>query len=50
MVSHGMVCLGQSGQRTSVKCADATWNYKAGGIVNLKSPAFFFFFFFFFFF
>ena len=23
-------------------CADAAWNYKAGDIVNLKSPAFFF--------
>ena len=31
--------LGHSGQRTSVKCAEATWNYKAGGIVHLKSPA-----------
>ena len=36
--------LGHSGQRTSVKCAEAAWNYKAGGIVHLKSPAFFFFF------
>ena len=34
--------LGHSGQRTSVKCAEATWNYKTGGIVHLKSPAFFF--------
>ena len=34
--------LGQSGQRTSVKCAEAAWNYKAGAIVHLKSPAFFF--------
>ena len=33
--------LGQGGQRTSVKCAEAAWNYKAGGIVHLKSPAFF---------
>ena len=33
---------GHSGQRTSVKCAEATWNYKAGGIVHLKSPAIFF--------
>ena len=32
--------LGHSGQRTSVKCAEAAWNYKAGGIVHLKSPAF----------
>ena len=31
--------LGHSGQRTSVKCAEAVWNYKAGGIVHLKSPA-----------
>ena len=29
--------LGHSGQRTSVKCAE----YKAGGVVHLKSPAFF---------
>ena len=47
MVSHGMVCLapgvvGHSGQRTSVKCAEAAWNYKAGGIVHLKSLRFFF--------
>ena len=27
-----------------MKCAVATWNYKSGGIVHLKSPAFFFFF------
>ena len=33
--------LGHSGQRTSVKCAEAEWNYKAGGIVHLKSPAVF---------
>ena len=33
--------LGHCGQRTSVKCAEAAWNYKAGGIVHLKSPAFF---------
>ena len=32
--------LGHSGQRTSVKCAEVAWNYKAGGIVHLKSPAF----------
>ena len=31
--------LGHSGQRKSVKCAEAAWNYKAGGIVHLKSPA-----------
>ena len=37
MVSHG-------GQRTSVKCAEAAWNKKAGGVVHSKSPAFFFFF------
>ena len=30
-----------SGQRTSVKCAEAAWNYKAGGVVHLKSPAVF---------
>ena len=35
--------LGYSGQRTSVKYAEAAWNYKAGGIVHLISPAFFFF-------
>ena len=34
--------LGHSGQRTSVKCAEATWNYKSGGVVHLKSPAVFF--------
>ena len=28
--------LGHSGQRTSVKCAEAAWNYKAGGIVHLR--------------
>ena len=39
--------LGHSGQGTCVKCAEAAWNYKAGGIVHLKSPAFFFSFFFF---
>ena len=31
--------LGHSGQRTSVKCAEAAWNYKSGGVVHLKSPA-----------
>ena len=30
--------LGHSGQRTSVKCAEASWNYK-GYTVHLKSPA-----------
>ena len=35
--------LGQSGQRTSVKCAEAVWNYKSGGIGHLKSPAAFLF-------
>ena len=44
MVSHGMVCLGLSGQQTSVKFAEVTRNYKSGGVVRLKSPAFFFFF------
>ena len=34
--------LGHSGQRTSVKCAEAAWNNKAGGAVHLKSLAFFF--------
>ena len=34
--------LGHSGQRTSVKCAEAAWNNKVGGKVHLKSPAFFF--------
>ena len=34
---HGL-SLGHSGQRTSVKCAEATCNYK-GGVVHLKSPA-----------
>ena len=33
--------LGHSGQRTSVKCAEAMWNYKAGGKVHLKPPAVF---------
>ena len=38
-----MVCLGPySGQRTSVKYAEASWNYKCGGVVHLKSPAFVF--------
>ena len=32
--------LGHSGQRTFVKCAEALWNNKAGGVVRLKSPAF----------
>ena len=35
--------LGHSGQRTYVKCAEAAWNNKGGGVVHLKSPAFFFF-------
>ena len=30
-VSHGMVCLDQSGQQTSVKCAEAVWNFKVRG-------------------
>ena len=42
MVSNGMVTMGYSGQQTSLKCAEAAWNYKAGGVVPLKSPAFFF--------
>ena len=33
--------LGHSGQRTSVKCAEAAWNYKSGGVVHLKSSAVF---------
>ena len=33
--------LSHSGQRTSVKCAEAAWNYKSRGVVHLKSPAFF---------
>ena len=35
--------LDHSGQQTSVKCAEAAWNYKAGGVVHLKShfPLFF---------
>ena len=36
MVFHGMVFLDQSGQRTSVKCAEATWNYKVRGHSALK--------------
>ena len=28
---YGWCVLGQSGQRTSVKCAEAMWNYKVGG-------------------
>ena len=39
MVFHGLVCLWYSGQRTSVKCAEVASNYKAGGVVYLKSPA-----------
>ena len=39
------IVLGHSGQRTSVKCVEAAWSNRAGGIVHLKSPAFFFFFF-----
>ena len=35
--------LGHSGRQISVKCAEAVWNYKAGGIVHLKSPAVLFF-------
>ena len=37
MVSFGTVwfVLGYSGQQTSVKYAEATWNYKSGGIVHL---------------
>ena len=43
MVSHGVVCLGpQWSANISVKCAEATWNYKVRGVVHLKSPAFFF--------
>ena len=34
--------LGHSGQGTSVKCAEAAWNYKSGGVVHLKSPVGFF--------
>ena len=41
VLSHGV-------QRTSVKCDEAAWNYKAGGIVHLKSPVFIGFFFFYF--
>ena len=26
----------------NIKCAEAAWNYKAGGVVHLKSPAVFF--------
>ena len=33
--------LGHIGQRTTVKCAEAMWNYKSVGIVHLKSSAFF---------
>ena len=44
MVSHGMVCLGPkwSGQRTSVKCAEAAWNYKVRGHSVLKVTCIFF--------
>ena len=38
-----MVVLGHSGQRTSVKLAEAAWNYKVKSVVHLKLPAFFFF-------
>ena len=38
--------LGHSGQQTSVKCTEAMWNNKAGGVVHYKSPAFFSFLFF----
>ena len=41
VVSHGMIYFGHSGQRTSVKCAEAVWNNKARGVVHLQSPAFF---------
>ena len=42
MVSHTVwFVLGHSNQRISVKFAEATWNYDAGGRVHLKSPAFF---------
>ena len=41
MVSDDL-SLGHSCQRTSVKCAEAGWNYKAGGVVHLKSPVVFF--------
>ena len=34
--------LDHSGQRTSVECAEAAWNNKAGGVVHLESPAVFF--------
>ena len=46
--SHGMVYFGpqwSSVKWTSVKCTEAVWNYKEGGVVHLKSPAFFGFFF-----
>ena len=37
MISHGIwFVLGQSGQQTSVKCAEATWNYKVRGHSALK--------------
>ena len=35
--------VGHSGLRTTVKCAEATWNYKAGGHSALKITCFFFF-------
>ena len=34
--------LGHSGQRTILKSAEAAWNYKAGRVMHLKSPAVFF--------
>ena len=36
--------FGHSGQRTSVKCAEAAWNYKVRGRSALKITCFFFFF------
>ena len=39
------LALGHSGQGTSLKCAEAAWNYETGGVVHLKSSAFFFLFF-----
>ena len=35
MVSHAVwSVLGHSGQRTSIKCPEALWYYKVGGVVH----------------
>ena len=36
MVSRGMICLGPKWSANIVKCAEAAWNYRSGGVVHLN--------------